>query len=69
MLAGDPLGIDEGEGAGLDGDGFGGVEDFAGGVGEVDGEGDGCGLGAGGEGGGAEGGQGDEAGQRHAVSS
>ena len=36
VLAGDPLGIDDGERAGGDGHGLGGVEDFAGGVGEVD---------------------------------
>ena len=52
VLAGDPFGVDEGEGSGLDGDGFDRVEDFAGSVGEVDGEGDGCGLGGCGERGG-----------------
>ena len=68
VLAWDPLRVDEGEEAGLDGDDFGGVEDFAGSVGEVDGEGDGCGLSGYGKGGGAEGGQGDEA-RQHVVSS
>ena len=46
VLAGDPLGVVEGEGSGVDGDGFADVEDFFGGVGGVDGEGDG-GLGEG----------------------
>jgi hypothetical protein len=64
VLAGHPLGVDEGHGAGLDGNGLDGVEDFARSVGEVDGEGDGCGfhpgLGAGNNGGSAERGQRDE---------
>ena len=69
VLAGDPLRVDEGEGAGLDGDGLGGVEDLARSVGKVDGERNGRSLGAGSECGGAQGGQGKEAKQRHAGGS
>jgi hypothetical protein len=53
VLAGDPFGIVEGEGSGVDGDRFADVEHFFRGVGGVDGEGDG-GVSLG-EGGGREG--------------
>ncbi len=75
VLAGNPLRVDQGQRAGLDGDGLGGVEDFAGGVGEVDREGNGGGGRGGSLGddrggrscGDKEGGRGKEAEERHLV--
>ncbi len=46
VFARNPFGVDEGHRPGLNGDGFGGMQDLAWSVGEIDGECDGRGLSA-----------------------